>query len=208
MLNRVRVLWSAALLSLLVPLGAGALTISPNPQSFSNGTDIGTITLVGTATGVPSGGTVLAGAVGVTDVSLIFQVSVTGGALESLGVGASGIGGPPFLSSTGAGWISGTDVDITSVTGTAGTRIFDFDGDGELDSGQTSDLFFVSYTSLPDDGTRQVNFMVNGSTGSDFTVSAILVVPEPGTLALVGVLGLGLFARRRRPARRSADPVV
>jgi hypothetical protein len=50
--------------------------------------------------------------------------------------------------------------------------------------------------------------MVNGSTGSDFTVSAILVVPEPGILALVGVLGLGLFARGRRSARRSSDPLA
>ena len=189
MLKRFQLLGAAAAHALLVPIGAAALTISPNPQSFSNGTDAGTITLVGTATGVPSGGTVLAGTVGASDVTLIFQVTTTSGALESLGVGASGIGGPPFLSSTGAGRIAGPDVDVTGVTGTAGTRIFDFDGDGELDAGQTSDQFFVSYASLPDDGTRQVNFMVNGSTGSDFTVSAILV-PEPAHLTLLG-LGLG-----------------
>jgi hypothetical protein len=196
MMRRIQLLIAAGAVASLVPVASAALTINPNPTTFSNGTDVGSITLVGTATGVPSGGTVLAGTVGAGDVSLIFQVTMTGGALESLGVGASGIGGPPFLSSTGAGWIPGSDVDITSVTGTAGTRIFDFDADGELDAGQTSDLFFVSYASLPDDGTRQVNFMVNGSTGSDIPVSAILEAPEPGVLGLlalgVGALGLAL----------------
>jgi hypothetical protein len=144
---------------------------------------------------------VLAGAVGVSDVTLIFQATVTSGALESLGVGATGIGGPPFLSSTGAGRIAGPDVDVTGVTGTAGTRIFDFDGDGELDAGQTSDYFFVSWASLPDDETRQVNFMVNGSTGSDFTVSAVITAPEPEVLGLLG-LGLGGLALWRRRSSR------
>jgi hypothetical protein len=201
MLKRARLLCAAAALVLLAPIGAAALTISPNPQTFSNGTDAGSITLVGTATGVPVGGTVLAGAVGVSDVTLIFQATVTSGALESLGVGATGIGGPPFLSSTGAGRIAGPDVDVTGVTGTAGTRIFDFDGDGELDAGQTSDYFFVSWASLPDDETRQVNFMVNGSTGSDFTVSAVITAPEPEVLGLLG-LGLGGLALWRRRSSR------
>jgi hypothetical protein len=201
MLKRARLLCAAAALVLLAPIGAAALTISPNPQTFSNGTDAGSITLVGTATGVPSGGTVLAGSVGVSDVTLIFQATVTSGALESLGVGATGIGGPPFLSSTGAGRIAGPDVDVTGVTGTAGTRIFDFDGDGELDAGQTSDYFFVSWASLPDDETRQVNFMVNGSTGSDFTVSAVITAPEPEVLGLLG-LGLGGLALWRRRSSR------
>jgi hypothetical protein len=201
MLKGARLLCAAAALVVLAPIGAAALTISPNPVTFNNGTDAGSITLVGTATGVPAGGTVLAGTVGLTDITLIFQATVTSGAVESLGVGASGISGPPFLSSTGAGWISGSDVDITSVTGTAGTRIFDFDGDGELDAGQTSDYFFVSYASLPDDETRQVNFMVNGSTGSDIPLSAVITAPEPHVFGLLG-LGLGGLALwRRRPPR-------
>jgi hypothetical protein len=198
MLKRVQLVVSAGALALLLPVAAAAITINPNPVTFNNGTDAGTITLVGSVTGVPSGGTVLAGSVGASDISLVFQVTVTSGNVESLGIGASGIGGPPFLSSTGAGWIPGSDVDITSVTGTAGTRIFDFDSDGELDLGQTSDWFFVSYASLPEDGTRQVNFMVNGSTGSDIPISAVLEAPEPGVLGLLalGSGALGLAVRR------------
>ncbi len=177
---------------------ASALTLSPNPVAFSNGTDIGTITLVGTATGVPVGGTVVVGTVGVGDITLIFQVTVTGGALESVGVGATGLSGPPFLSSTGAGRIAGANVDVTTVTGTAGTRIFDFDSDGDLDGGQTSDLFFVSWSSLSDAGDRKVNFMVNGSVGSDFTVSGVVVAPEPALAVLVAVGALALFGARHR----------
>ena len=199
MLERVRLLFAAAVLSILVPMGAAALTISisPNPRTYSDGDDTGTITLVGTATGVPVGGTVVAGTVGATDISLIFQVTVTAGSVESLGVGV--LDTSPFggVSSTGAGRIAGPDTDVTTVTGTAGTRIFDFDADGQLDVGQTSDLFFISYASLQDDETQVVNFMVNGETGTDFTVSATLV-PEPALLACLGLgLGILLLSRRR-----------
>jgi hypothetical protein len=194
--------WSRLVLALSCAVllwggSAGALTLSPNPVAFTNGTDTGTITLVGTATGVPAGGTVLAGAVGVSDITLIFQVTVTGGALESVGIGATGIGGPPFLSSTGAGPIAGPDTDVTTVTGTAGTRIFDFDTDGDLDAGQTSDQFFVSWSTLSDAGDRQINFMINGSVGADFPVSSV-VVPEPGFAALLGLGALALLGMRLR----------
>lgn len=192
MLKLMTMVLSALLLVSAASPSARAITISPNPAPFSNGTDIGTITLVSVVTGLPGGGIQLAGTTGVGDLTLVFQVSVTSGALETLGVGALlGPSGFTTISSTGAGWVAGANVNIAAVTGTATTRIFDFGvagtptvGEG-VGAGQSSDLFFVSWVSLSDSPTDRINFMVNGSTGGDFTVG-VTVVPEPATSVLLG----------------------
>lgn len=192
-------LFTAAVGVLLAASPAAALSIATNPVAFDNGAGVsGTITFLGTATGIPTGGNELAGTVGAGDVSLIFEVFVTSGALDSIGVG---VFQPPFtgVNSTGAGDIPNGGIDISGVSGNAGTRIFGFLGD--LDSSETSDAFFVSYASLATDGSQQVNFMISPASGaSDFTVSVALV-PEPSTLLLfgLGAAGLAGAARRRGP---------
>lgn len=194
-------LLAAAVGVLLAASPAAALSIATNPVAFDNGTDAGTITLLGTATGVPTGGGTLAGTVGGTDISLIFEASVTVGSVDSIGVG---VFQPPFTGviSTGAGNVPNVvGVDISGVSGGAGTRIFEFSSN--LDVGETSDAFFVSYASLKTDGTQFVNFMISPASGaSDFTVSVALV-PEPSTLLLFGLGAAGLAGASRRHAARS-----
>lgn len=188
-----------AALTALAAAPSMALTIDPNPIAFDNGAGVsGTILLVGTATGLPTGGAVLAGAVGVSDTVLVFEAFVAegSGALDGIGVG---VFQPPFtgISSTGAGRIAGGGVDISGVSGTAGTRIFGFDGN--LGAGQTSDLFFVSFESLSTDGSQQVTFMISPASGaSDFTVTGS-IVPEPSMFLLfgLGLTGLAGITRRR-----------
>jgi hypothetical protein len=185
---------------------ASALTIDPNPVSFFQITDedtdafvSGTITWIETATGIPSGGTQLAGTTGVSDLSLVFEVTLDAGSdsIDSVGVGVF------LVNSTGAGTIAGTgDVAVGSVSGTAGTRIFNFTGN--LDAEETSDRFFISYASLSEG--QSVTFMISPADGSaDFTVTSTLVaVPEASALMLLGIAGLATAPAWLRRRRRGA----
>ena len=95
--------------------------------------------------------------------------------------------------------ILGPDTDIVGATPTGGLstfRVFDFDADGQLDAGETSDLFFVAFRfkGMAHDGSQVLRFLVNGSTGPDFVVQSDWVqVTEPTGLSL---LALGLVAAR------------
>jgi len=199
----------SALLAAGVLLGAGwagtasALTIDPNPVSFDNGTVSGTITLIADANGVPSGGSVEVGSVDPSDISLVFQVSVTAGTLNGVGVSAfdTTFTAQPVVA--GAGVIAGTGDEAVSAVGQSGsTIIFDFlsGGVGTLDAGEISDEFFVSYESLVTDGSISLNFMISPEAQSDFTVTSSVVVPEPATLllAFAGLAGLLRASRRTR----------
>jgi hypothetical protein len=184
---------------------ASSLSIDPNPLSFDNGAGVfGTITLVGTATGLPAGGEVLAGLVGASDVVLLFEafVDAGSGAVDAIG---AGVFQPPFtgISSTGAGRIADGGVDISGVSGTAGTRIFGFAGN--LDPGETSDVFFVSFASLSTDGSQVINFMISPASGaSDFTATST-IVPEPSVFLLFGLGTAALAGIARRQSIRGEE---
>jgi hypothetical protein len=189
------------------------MTMDPNPVQFNNNSASnpisGWIELVSVETGLPAGGTVLAGSVGANDITLVFQIMVDEGEVFSVGIGIFDTAASAGVPSTGAGWIPDNPdwVDISGVSGTAGTRVFTFDNDadgegndnGRLSPGETSDLLFVSYSSLVFDGTQFVNFMIIDG-GPDPFVSVPLV-PGPASLF---VLGLGAAALGRRPRRRTA----
>ena len=199
---RLRVaLLLAAFLLLAGPAPVSALTMTPDPLLFSITGAAGSIDFQYSTTGVPAGGTVLAGAVGAGNITLVFNVTITSGGIDSIGVGIT------LLSSTGAGWI-GTSadglVDITSVTGTSSTRIFNFGASGEgvnpnVNAGETSNLFFISFATLTPPKT--INFMISPSDGSsDVTVSAT-IVPEPASVMLLGAGLAGLAIRTRKRAK-------
>lgn len=203
--SRRRVLWQGGLI-LAGLLGAGraqALAIDPSPVPLS-GDATGAIALVSVETGLPAGAVQLGGSTGAGDITLVFELGVSSGAVEELSVAALTL---PFsgVTATGSGWIPGGGVDIAQVGGTATTISFDFGvagtpepGEG-VGAGEASDHFFVSYAALAEDGSQGLNFAVDPATGPDFTVQALLV-PEPGALALVagGLMAGAILTRLHR----------
>jgi hypothetical protein len=196
-------LLASAFLLLGLSAPVSALTIDPNPVLFDNGSVSGSITLVEAATGIPSGGNVLAGSVSGTDTSLVFEVTLDPGSdpINEIGVAIEPVGFT-FTLPTGGGDIAGTgDVGIDDVDDSLfGQLVFVFDGN--LGAGQTSDRFFISFGSLS--AGQQVNFMISPADGtSDFFAQGTLVdVPEASLGLLAGVLALGGVAaaaiRRQR----------
>jgi hypothetical protein len=195
--------------------------------SYNNGSGTsGTITYHGAVSGALLTGVVSSvGTIGATDTVLLFSATPSTGIIDQIGVGAVYCSPGPYngspgtectisflgRSSTGAGWgpdnTPDTDfVDIASITGTAGTRLFNFaDGpdvgtQGDLASPEVSDRFFVSYAAgeITFDGKTTLNFMISPESGSDFNTSVTLV-PEPSTVLLfgLGLGGLALAGRRR-----------
>ncbi len=199
---------AALVLSLTLAGSAKALTIVPDPVDLDPGSgSIGNITLVGTSTGLPSGGTQLFGTTGAFDISLIFQATATtGNVIEVIGLAVLVPPFGPFLSPTGAGAILGTgNVAVNLVTAQLDARLFDFRDTGVpgIDLNETSDQFFVSYTSVATDGSLNVNFMIDPVTGGLFNEEGN-IIPEPGTALLLGFGLLGVLGVARAGSRRRA----
>jgi hypothetical protein len=171
---------------------ASALSITPNPLDLTYFDEevVARITFVGSVTGTPTDGITLRGTVAPTDVSLLFTVEYIAQSISNLGfVGVTRSSG----SWSAVGWIPGSNVDWSDafqlVGGTA--QLFS----GLLDTGDTSDVFFVSASSIPD-GTS-LEFYFQGYHGVPYGTGTATVVPEPATLALVAA-GLAIVATRRR----------
>jgi len=180
------------------PSIANALMMVPDPKVFSVTGAAGSIDFIGEVTGTPAGAVGVVGTIGPTNITLIFQLTVTSGAVDQLGVGIT------LLSSTGAGWIGTSSdglVNISSVTGTAATRLFNFVGAGEglpnVGAGETSNQFFISYasiTNLP----RTINFMIGSPSDATDDLVQAQIVPEPASVLLLGAGLAGLVIRSRR----------
>jgi hypothetical protein len=208
---RVAALLFLASFLLVLPLKAGAITILPNPVVITDGTNYTTqITLIDVYAGsmLPSGATQLTGTTGSTDQVLVFQLSVTAGtgAIKDLSLTArTPVSPPPFTyyTPTGTGTIADVpDINVNVTDGGASlpTVRFNFGSPGVgVPSGQSSDLFFVSYASGTLTGINQaIQFAVDPVSGGNKSAGA-LVIPEPGTLLL---LGLGLLGTRLTRWRR------
>ncbi len=174
---------------------ATALSITPNPLdlTFFSPDVVARVAFVGETTGAPAGGITFRGAVAPTDVTLLFTV-------EYVAQSISNLAQMQLTRSSGTwsavGWVPGSGIDWSDsfqlVGGTA--HLFS----GLLDTGDTSDVFFVSASSVPV-GT-EIEFQFQGYHGVPYGFGTATVIPEPATLALLGA-GLAILATRRRCPR-------
>lgn len=184
------------LAAVLIAPTSSAISMLPNPAVIDLTTIAGQILLTDSTTGLPMGGTVLDGAVGSSDVTLVFQISLTLGGIPDLSVNFN-VATPIAPTVTAVGTIAGSGLDIVAGTtappGGDGLPGGGFTFDGNLGAGQTSDLLFVSYTSSPVDAI--MSFQALG--GFVALNQGATIVPEPCTALLVAS-GLGLLSTLRR----------
>jgi hypothetical protein len=184
---------SAYLLLAGTPAPATGLAITPDPAVFDlliGGSDHfkGNIDFVGMVTGAPAGGVVLGGSVGAGDVTLMFTATIDSD--SALGMASTNIfpfpvlASSPVFSAVGTIPDGGADVSLQFADSDSAIILYDDPGDFELNPGQTSDTFFLSFSSIS----------VGDQLGFEYVVlplGTLTVVPEPGAL---GLLALGACA--------------
>jgi hypothetical protein len=172
MLRFITALVSAALL--FTAGAATALTIDPNPAT---GLDAEVKMLLLDDDKMTFQLTVNTGGIIQIDVSMLFDDLLDPGAYS-------------FVSD--AGTYAGTgDVGMTAVNAVTEAQFI-----GAVGAGQTSDEFWVQFdASIPQGWEGSITF----DSGAGFAEAPYAIIPEPGTLLLMGAAlgGLGLLRRRR-----------
>ena len=168
---------------------AGDVTVDPSgnlaPGISPGGLGTGSLTLAG-------GSNLLAELNGTTPGSGYDQLNVTGTAnLSGVNGDASGanlLASLGYVPTLGDALVLINNDDLDSVSGTF----------ANLAQGSTIDL-----VSSADSQTYRFAIDYDGGTGNDVVLTNV-VVPEPASVAALGVAGLALFSRRRRSARVTA----
>jgi len=183
---------SLAALPLCVASIATAGSIVPNPLTIANSASVALaqVTLVGSSTGTPSGGVVLAGSAAPTDLTLLLTVQYLGPGSPTFS--QLGLFADPLWSSVG--WIPGAGVDWTKGATSVGAALAQ---SAAIATGAVTDVLFITVPSIDVGKQIDVAFWNGSSNASGSGDEFATWVPEPGTLALLAG-GLALLARARR----------
>ena len=190
MTRRRRWFASLAAIALLSPAPSAALSVTPDPMEFDlsgvGPVNIlrGEVDFLGMATGLPAGGSVLDGSVGASDVSLLFDVSVSSDSDFFL-VDIVLIAFDPTVTAVGS--LPGAGIGFS---GTVSPTVADFVFLEQLDPGEATNPFFVSFSGLAPGDLLQFETVFG-------LLDSVTVVPEPATASLLG-LGVAVLAARRR----------
>jgi hypothetical protein len=88
-----------------------------------------------------------------------------------------------------------TTILVTSSTGTVSHTVFTGSG-----LNQVTTASFGSFSGVDWSNVQRLDFIFNGNMSSDWTLDSIEVVPEPATMAVLGLGAAALMRRRRRSA--------